>query len=68
MILQWSEEDSVFVVSLPDFPHCQTHGETYAEAVQQGEEMIESLIMFYKEQQQPLPPPQLFFGKSLQAA
>lgn len=49
MTLQWSEEHSVFVVSLPEFPDCQTHGKTYAEAVQQGEEMIESLIMFYEE-------------------
>ncbi len=68
MTLQWSEEDSVFVVSLPEFPHCQTHGETYLEAVQQGQEMIESLMDFYEQEQKPLPVPQVFSASSLKTA
>ena len=68
MILQWSDEDEVFVVSLPEFPHCKTHGETYAEAVQNGQDMIESLLEFYKQEQKPLPVPQLFTDAALEAA
>ena len=38
MIIQWSNEDSAFAVSLPEFLSCTTHGETYTEAVQNGQE------------------------------
>ena len=68
MILQWSEEDAVFVVSLPEFPHCKTHGETYAEAVQNGQDMIESLIEFYEQERKPLPAPQFFTDTALDLA
>jgi predicted RNase H-like HicB family nuclease len=60
MIIQWSHEDNVFIVSLPEFPHCKTHGETYAEAVQSGQDMIETIIEFYRQEQKPLPEPQTF--------
>ncbi|TAE25469.1 MAG: type II toxin-antitoxin system HicB family antitoxin [Candidatus Kapaibacterium sp.] len=65
---QWSDEDNTFVVSLPDFPHCKTHGDSYQEAVKHGQEMIESLIDFYNDEQKPLPRPQLFSLNDLQAA
>ena len=34
MIIQWSEEDNAFLVSLSEFPDKQwyTHGDTYEEA------------------------------------
>jgi predicted RNase H-like HicB family nuclease len=66
MILQWSEEDGVFVVSLPELPHCKTHGETYAEAAQNGQDMIESLLEFYEQEQKPLPTPQFFTDAALE--
>ena len=33
MIIQWSDEDQVYIVHLPEFgPYAQTHGSTYEEA------------------------------------
>lgn len=42
MLIQWSEEDSCYVVSLPDFPELHqpcTDGETYEEAARHGHEL-----------------------------
>ena len=32
MLIQWSDDDRVFVVTLPEFGGCKTHGATYEEA------------------------------------
>lgn len=49
MLIQWSDEDHLYVVSLPEweaFGHTgHVHGKTYGEAVRQGEELIENLIV-----------------------
>lgn len=60
MIIQWSDEDNCFLVSLPDFlgDTWRTHGETYSEAVAKGTEALESLIMAYEAEGEPLPEPQ----------
>ncbi|MEB3213381.1 MAG: type II toxin-antitoxin system HicB family antitoxin [Leptolyngbyaceae bacterium] len=59
MVIQWSEEDSCFLVGFPDFPGQQwrTHGETYEIAVSQGIEALESLVMAYESSHEPLPEP-----------
>lgn len=59
MVIQWSEEDDCFLVGFPDFPGQQwrTHGETYEEAVTQGIEALESLVMAYGASGEPLPEP-----------
>lgn len=59
MIIQWSEKDDCYLVSLPDFPGQQwrTHGDTYAEAVANGVEVLEFLIEDYKLAGEPLPIP-----------
>ena len=59
MIIQWSNEDSCFLVALPDFPgqYWRTHGDTYEEAVVNGKEAIESLIISYEADGEPLPQP-----------
>jgi len=61
MVIQWSEEDNCFLVGFPDFPGQQwrTHGETYEEAVTQGIEALESLIMAYEISGDPLPEPSM---------
>ncbi|MGF1604695.1 MAG: type II toxin-antitoxin system HicB family antitoxin [Thermosynechococcaceae cyanobacterium] len=60
MLIQWSMEDGCFVVGLPDFPGQQwrTHGATYKEAVANGQEAIESLILAYQADNESLPEPQ----------
>lgn len=59
MVIQWSDEDNCFLVGFPDFPGQQwrTHGETYEEAVKQGIEVLESLVMAYEVCGDPLPHP-----------
>jgi predicted RNase H-like HicB family nuclease len=57
MIIQWSNEDHAYIVTLPELPGCRTHGETYEEAVQQGKDAIESWITVAKELGRPIPPP-----------
>lgn len=60
MVIQWSEEDNLYLVHLPEFPsqHFVTHGETYEEAARRGQEVIEMLIEDYQESGKPLPEPQ----------
>jgi antitoxin HicB len=70
LVIQWSEIDRCFVVILPEFTEVYqpvTHGETYAEAVQHGQEVIESLVEIYQQDGKPLPPP-LTLGQPLQFA
>ncbi len=56
MVIQWSDEDGVYVVTLPEFGGgCNTHGATYGEAAQSGHELLESLIEIYNEDGRPLP-------------
>jgi len=58
ILIQWSEEDRKYVVSLPEFgPYAHTHGETYAEALKNGEEVIELLIEEYQSLGRDLPKP-----------
>lgn len=45
IVIQWSEEDSCYVVSLPEFgPYAHTHGDTYEEALQNAQEVLQMLI------------------------
>lgn len=68
IIIQWSEEDNCFVVSLPEWGEfCHTHGDTYEEALKNAQEVLEMLISSYLEAGQPIPEPQII-GKSLTAA
>ncbi|MEM9275087.1 MAG: type II toxin-antitoxin system HicB family antitoxin [Cyanobacteria bacterium P01_F01_bin.143] len=61
MIIQWSDEDNIYLVALPDFPGqtWSTHGETYEEAAKNGREVLELLIESYQERNLPLPEPNL---------
>jgi predicted RNase H-like HicB family nuclease len=60
MVIQWSEDDQVFIVTLPEFDYAKTHGETYERAIKQAKELIESFVMWHEQDGKPLPPPKLF--------
>ena len=60
MLIQWSDEDRVFVVTLPEFENAHTHGETYEKAARQGRLLIESFIMWYHQDGKALPEPSKF--------
>lgn len=60
MLIQWSDEDQVYVVTLPEFRGPKTHGETYEEAARMGEEVLELLIESAMEAGETLPEPSKF--------
>lgn len=65
ILIQWSNEDQKYVVSFPEFgPYAHTHGENYAEAIKNGEEVLELLIEEYQLQGRTLPQP-LMVGSSM---
>jgi len=60
MTIEWSNEDNKYIVTLPEFPNCHTHGDTYEEALQNGKEAIEALIEKYQYCGQTLPQPRSY--------
>ena len=59
MIIQWDPVDQIYVVSVPELPGCMTHGKTYEEAVQQGQDAIESWLQVAEELGRPIPSPRV---------
>lgn len=60
MVIQWSEEDNAYIVTVPELPGCITHGDTYEEALQQGKDAIESWVDARLASGRPLPEPRTF--------
>lgn len=62
MVIKWSEEDKLYLVHLPEFPWQEfvTHGSTYQEAAQNGQEALDGLIEVMQDNNQPLPEPKSF--------
>ena len=60
MLIEWSEADQVFVVTLPEFPCNRTHGTTYEEAAKNGQEVLDLLIETWEKEGRPLPLPRFF--------
>lgn len=57
ILIQWSDEDECYIVSLPEFgKYARTHGDTYEEAVKNAQEVLELLI----EDNNNLPQPNIY--------
>jgi predicted RNase H-like HicB family nuclease len=61
MILQWSDEDELFLVTIPEFSDrvvmpC-TNGKTREEAINNGEEVIEMYLEAWETQGEIIPEP-----------
>jgi len=59
MIIQWSEEDQLFLVTIPEFSDrvimpC-THGKTREEAIRNGEEVIEMYLEAWQVEGESIP-------------
>jgi len=67
MLIEWSEEDQVFIVTLPEFPSDRTHGTSYEEAAKNGREVLDLLIETWKKEGRALPSPQFFVSASVPA-
>ena len=59
MLIQWDEDDHIYVVTVPELPGCRTHGKTYEEAVRQGQDPIASWIDVSRELGLPIPAPRV---------
>lgn len=57
--------DGAYVVTLPEFPGTHTHGETYAEAVANGEEALRLLVEDYAQRGVPMPTPRAFVAQGV---
>lgn len=60
IVIQWSNEDDCFVVSPPDFEDVMqpvTHGETYAEAFENAQKVLELLVESAVEAGEVIPQP-----------
>jgi predicted RNase H-like HicB family nuclease len=66
ILIQWSDEDQAYLVTLPEWADRVlgpvTHGETYEEAIRDGQEALEALIASAQQHQEPLPEPRVFVG------
>lgn len=61
IVIQWSDDDQVYVVSLPEWGDLvHTHGDTYEVALQRGRELLDLLIQSRREQGVELPEPRVF--------
>jgi predicted RNase H-like HicB family nuclease len=61
MVVQWSEEDRLFLVTIPEFADrvvmpC-THGETRGAAIRNGEEVIEMYLEAWQAEGESIPEP-----------
>jgi predicted RNase H-like HicB family nuclease len=68
MVIQWSDEDDAYVVTVPELPGCMTHGATYAEAVRQGEDAIATWLETARAWGDPIPPPRLLGTRTASAS
>jgi len=61
MVIEWSDEDQKYIVSFPEREsNTHTHGATYAEAVQNGQDVLADLIDLWQEQGRSLPQARVF--------
>ena len=62
ILIQWSDEDQCYIVSLPEFgKYARTHGDTYEEAVKNAQEVLELLI----EDNNNLPQPNVYESEAI---
>lgn len=59
MLVQWSEEDRLFLVTMPEFSDrvlmpC-TYGKTREEAIRNGEDVIEMYLEAWESEGEPIP-------------
>ncbi|HEY9605118.1 MAG TPA: type II toxin-antitoxin system HicB family antitoxin [Allocoleopsis sp.] len=57
IILYWSEEDQAFIAEVPELPGCAADGETYQEALQNIEVIMQEWIETAEELGRPIPEP-----------
>jgi antitoxin HicB len=63
ILIQWSAEDNLYLVTLPEFAEIAmqpaTYGHTYEEAIQNAQEAIEGYLAYCQDAEIPVPAPNL---------
>ena len=66
MLIEWSDDDQAYLVTLPEWADRVmmpvTHGNTYDEAVRNGQEVLKMLVDSAQERGEVLPTPRTFAG------
>jgi predicted RNase H-like HicB family nuclease len=57
MVIEWSDENDAFLVTVPDLPGLVTDGPTRAEAAEMGEDAIGVWISGHRSRELPVPVP-----------
>lgn len=57
MVIEWSDEDRAFVVTVPELPGCQTHGDSYEDALRQSLEAMADWVEAHQAQGRTPPVP-----------
>ena len=64
MVIQWSDEDQAYLVTLPEWADRVlgpvSHGDTYEQAIKNGQEALEALVVSAQKHSEPLPLPQVY--------
>lgn len=64
LLVEWSDEDRLYLATVPELPGCRTHGTTRREALRKGEERIVEWLAIAAERGWGLPVPRVFNGWS----
>ena len=64
IVIQWSEKDSCFVATLPEWNDRNTQGDSYEQALINAQEVIKSLVESSIAQGEVLPEPETFQVKA----
>jgi predicted RNase H-like HicB family nuclease len=65
MVIQWSDEDRCYLVTLPAWQNARTHGTTIEEAVRNGRHVLKLLIDSATRHREPIPEPERRFSGNL---
>jgi len=63
MVVQWSDDDRAYLVSLPEWEgrvfNPITHGESYEDAIRQAHEALAALVASARQRNEALPEPRV---------
>jgi predicted RNase H-like HicB family nuclease len=57
IILYWSPDDEAFLAEVPELPGCMADGETYQDALQNVEQIVQEWLETAQELGRPIPEP-----------
>ncbi len=60
LIIQWSNSDQAYIVTIPELPECKTYGETREKAARKAQDAIEGWLKEAKDLGWPVPQPHLY--------